>query len=241
MALPLPLASEPPAVRMAVHRILQGNGCAAALIGRTADGRASLSPGGRFSARCLPARWKSCSAGKAESWPAPAAIRLFLRERTRTNAPGPVEGSDPQEWWRVLEVNLLEAYLCARAAIPHLKAQGSGKIITIGSGMGQRAYAEDSAYGCSKAGLSMLTRVLAAELWEYGISVNEAHPRPRRHRPEPRRPWRSLAVRGDRVEQETGGHRSPGPLPGHPTGPRTDRPEVQPRAARSVERVQAPG
>ena len=41
-----------------------------------------------------------------------------------TNASGPVEESDPQEWWRVLEVNLLGAYLCARAAIPHLKECG---------------------------------------------------------------------------------------------------------------------
>ena len=95
-----------------------------------------------------------------------------------TTAHGPVEGSDPEEWWRVLEVNLLGAYLCARAAIPHLKARGSGKIIAIGSGMGQRAYADASAYGCSKAGLSMLTRVLAAELWEHDISVNELIPGP---------------------------------------------------------------
>ena len=70
------------------------------------------------------------------------------------------------------------AYLCARAAIPHLKARGSGKIITLGSGMGQRAYADSSAYGCSKAGMSMLTRVLAAELWEHDISVNELIPGP---------------------------------------------------------------
>ena len=95
-----------------------------------------------------------------------------------TTAHGPVEGSDPEEWWRVLEVNLLGAYLCARAAIPHLKARRSGKIIAIGSGMGQRAYADASAYGCSKAGLSMLTRVLAAELWEHDISVNELIPGP---------------------------------------------------------------
>ncbi len=95
-----------------------------------------------------------------------------------TNASGPVEESDPEEWWRVLEVNLLGACLCARAAIPHLKARGSGKIITIGSGMGQRACAGDSAYCCSKAGLSMLTRVLAAELSEHGISVNELIPGP---------------------------------------------------------------
>ena len=95
-----------------------------------------------------------------------------------TNASGPVEESDPEEWWGVLEVNLFGACLCARAAIPHLKARGSGKIITIGSGMGQRACAGDSAYCCSKAGLSMLTRVLAAELSEHGISVNELIPGP---------------------------------------------------------------
>ena len=113
-----------------------------------------------------------------------------------TNAPGPVEGSDPQEWWRVLEVNLLGAYLCARAAIPHLKARGSGKIITIGSGMGHRACPEG-------LGVRLLEgRPVDADPGAGRGAVGARHqrqradPRPGGHRPEPRRPGQYLAVRG---------------------------------------------
>jgi 3-oxoacyl-[acyl-carrier protein] reductase len=89
-----------------------------------------------------------------------------------------VEDSVPVDWQRTMAVNLVGAYYCAQAAIPYLKARGAGKIITIGSGLGHRGTAGNSAYACSKAGLWMLTRVLAQELWAYNISVNELIPGP---------------------------------------------------------------
>jgi 3-oxoacyl-[acyl-carrier protein] reductase len=89
-----------------------------------------------------------------------------------------VEESRPDDWRATLEVNLFGAYYCAQAAIPHLKRRGAGKIITIGSGIGHRGQVGSSAYACSKAGLWMLTRVLAQELWQDNISVNELIPGP---------------------------------------------------------------
>jgi 3-oxoacyl-[acyl-carrier protein] reductase len=89
-----------------------------------------------------------------------------------------VEKSDPADWQRTLEVNLTGAYYCAQAAIPYLKKRGAGKIITIGSGMGHHGMAGGAAYACSKAGLWMLTRILAQELWADRISVNELIPGP---------------------------------------------------------------
>lgn len=86
--------------------------------------------------------------------------------------------SDPNDWRTTIEVNLFGAYYCAKAAIPYLRAQGGGKIIMIGSGMGHRAHAGSSAYACSKAGLWMLTRILAQEVWQDKISVNELVPGP---------------------------------------------------------------
>jgi 3-oxoacyl-[acyl-carrier protein] reductase len=91
---------------------------------------------------------------------------------------GTVEESVPDAWRTTLEVNLFGAYNCARAVIPHLKARGSGKIITVGSGMGRQGRPGSSAYSCSKAALWMLTRVLAQELWPYNIGVNELIPGP---------------------------------------------------------------
>jgi len=89
-----------------------------------------------------------------------------------------VVDSDPAAWWQTLETNLFGTYLCCRAAIPHLKTSAGGKIITIGSGMGHKGLPGNSDYCCSKAGLWMLTRLLAEELKEDRISVNELIPGP---------------------------------------------------------------
>ena len=90
----------------------------------------------------------------------------------------PVETSNTDLWRRTIEVNLLGAYYCAQAAIPALKQRGAGKIITLGSGLGHRGKAGRSDYACSKAGLWMLTQVLAQELVQDKISVNEIIPGP---------------------------------------------------------------
>ena len=93
-------------------------------------------------------------------------------------ARGLVAESDPVDWVATLEVNLIGAYYCARTAIPYMKERGAGKIIVTGSGIGHRGHPGNSAYACSKAGLSMLSRVLAQEVWEHNISVNELIPGP---------------------------------------------------------------
>ena len=90
----------------------------------------------------------------------------------------PVEESDPENWTATIDLNLKGAYYTARSAIPYLKERGSGKIITIGSGIGHNGRPNTSAYACAKAGSWMLTRVLAQELWEYNIAVNELVPGP---------------------------------------------------------------
>ncbi len=90
----------------------------------------------------------------------------------------PVDELNIEEWKRVIDVNLNGAFYTVKAAIPFLKRNGAGKIITIGSGMGHKGKADGAPYSCSKAGLWMLTRVLAQELSEYKISVNELIPGP---------------------------------------------------------------
>ena len=89
-----------------------------------------------------------------------------------------VEDSCSEDWRKTVELNLFGTYYCAKAAIPYLRQNGIGKIIMIGSGLGHRGMAERSAYACSKAGVWMLTRILAQELQSYNISVNELIPGP---------------------------------------------------------------
>jgi 3-oxoacyl-[acyl-carrier protein] reductase len=87
-----------------------------------------------------------------------------------------VEHSDVDAWRTTIEVNFIGAYHCARLAIPHLRQRGGGHIVMIGSGLGHRGGPGVGAYACSKAALWMLVRVLADELRDDRISVNEILP-----------------------------------------------------------------
>jgi 3-oxoacyl-[acyl-carrier protein] reductase len=89
-----------------------------------------------------------------------------------------VEASEPAAWLAAVHLNLASAYYGARAAIAPLKARGGGRIVFLGSGMGHRGAAGHSSYCVGKAGVWMLTRVLAEELVADGISVNELVPGP---------------------------------------------------------------
>ena len=91
---------------------------------------------------------------------------------------GSVETGNPDDWQATMDVNLTGSYYCARAVIPHLKRRGGGKIIIMGSQLGHRGMPAEAAYSCAKAGQWMLTRILARELFEYNIAVNELIPGP---------------------------------------------------------------
>ena len=58
-----------------------------------------------------------------------------------------VEQSDPDLWKEIIDSNLISSYLSIQAAIPLLKRNRGGKVITLGSGMGHRGVAGNSAYG----------------------------------------------------------------------------------------------
>lgn len=91
-------------------------------------------------------------------------------------AVGAVESTDPADWRRTIEVNLIGSYHCIRAAVAPMKARGAGKIIVVGSGQGHNGTASTSAYASSKAGTWALTKSMAAELIGFNISVNELLP-----------------------------------------------------------------
>lgn len=91
---------------------------------------------------------------------------------------GKIADTDPKEWAKTIQINLIGAYHTAHASIPYLRQRGGGKIIMIGSGHRKRPRVGSSAYSCSKSGLWMLIESLAAELQEDDISVNELIPGP---------------------------------------------------------------
>ena len=87
----------------------------------------------------------------------------------------PIAQSDPQTWWRAVEVNLQGTYYVTRAFLEHLN--DGAKLVNIGSGMGHEApRGGNSSYNVAKAGVRMFTQALAVEVWERGIQVNEVLP-----------------------------------------------------------------
>lgn len=85
----------------------------------------------------------------------------------------PLADTPLDEWRRVIEVNLTGAFLTCRAAIPHMRHAGWGRIINVTSLAGRtRSYVSGAHYSASKAGMIGMSRMLAGELGQSGITVN---------------------------------------------------------------------
>ncbi|MCY4427749.1 MAG: glucose 1-dehydrogenase [Halieaceae bacterium] len=82
----------------------------------------------------------------------------------------------PEDFRRVLEVNLLGAFMGIQAVIPHMKEAGGGSIINVSSIDGLHSSPGLSAYSSSKWAIRGLTKNAAIELGQYGIRVNSVHP-----------------------------------------------------------------
>jgi NAD(P)-dependent dehydrogenase (short-subunit alcohol dehydrogenase family) len=87
----------------------------------------------------------------------------------------------PLIWQRNINVNLGGVFLCAHAVLPHMIHQAPlgdvrGKIINVSSGAASEIVLGGSAYSAAKAGVDQFTRVLAAEVVAYNITVNSAYP-----------------------------------------------------------------
>jgi 3-oxoacyl-[acyl-carrier protein] reductase len=88
----------------------------------------------------------------------------------------------PQDWWRVLEINVRGTYLCTRAVLPAMMARGSGRIVNVSSGAATYAVGLDndgqitSAYMASKAAVNRFTEAVAGECFSAGVRVFSMSP-----------------------------------------------------------------
>jgi NAD(P)-dependent dehydrogenase (short-subunit alcohol dehydrogenase family) len=90
-----------------------------------------------------------------------------------TPAIGEIENS---LWQKIIDSNLNGTYYCSKKAAKLMKEQKSGKIVSITSTAGTKASPGMGVYGIAKAGIEMMTKVLAAELAPFNVQVNAVAP-----------------------------------------------------------------
>ncbi|WP_411839507.1 SDR family oxidoreductase [Paracoccus sp. ME4] len=115
-----------------------------------------------------------------------SAVAALLRKTRRldvlvNNAGliGPIAGlaeADPDDWGQAIDVNLKGVFHGIRAALPVMRGQGGGTILTVGSGAAHAPQEGWSAYCASKAGALMLTRSLHLEAQKDGIRAISLSP-----------------------------------------------------------------
>ena len=102
-------------------------------------------------------------------------VDVLVNNAGITMPKGPLETSEA-EWDRVLAVNLKSVFLCSRAVVEGMMAQGGGRIINIASTAGQTGTLSGPAYCASKAGVIGLTKSLARSFAAHNDLVNALSP-----------------------------------------------------------------
>jgi NAD(P)-dependent dehydrogenase (short-subunit alcohol dehydrogenase family) len=106
-----------------------------------------------------------------------AALAAFGRLDVLCNNAGvvPFEAIEThalETWRETFRINVEGTLLCTQLALPHMRRQGGGAIVNMGSISGIAPYAGGAAYAASKAAIAMITRVTALEAGAYGVRAN---------------------------------------------------------------------
>lgn len=106
-----------------------------------------------------------------------AAVENFGRLDLLCNnaAVHPLEGIEEhalETWRETFRVNVDGTMLCTKIALPHMRRQGGGAIVNMGSVSGLVPYARGGAYAASKAAIAMITKVTALEGGPFGVRAN---------------------------------------------------------------------
>jgi meso-butanediol dehydrogenase/(S,S)-butanediol dehydrogenase/diacetyl reductase len=100
----------------------------------------------------------------------------ILVNNAACDAMGPIAELDPDDWRRILEINLTGPFLLMKEVLPYMIRNGGGSIINIASIGGLRCMPGAPAYGTSKAGLIFLTQQAALDYGRFGVRCNALCP-----------------------------------------------------------------
>ena len=114
----------------------------------------------------------------------PEILEQFIKEKNidvLVNNAGeyvyaPIDEITPENVEKIFKTNLIAPVKLISAAVPYMKSQNRGRIVNIGSISGVMGEANASLYSASKSGLLGLTKALALELAQFGITVNTINP-----------------------------------------------------------------
>lgn len=91
-------------------------------------------------------------------------------------AGGQIHNHSVRTWDLVMDANLREPFLMARAVLPHFREQKSGQIMAIGSDSAMGIYEQDGAYGVAMHALTALMKLIEAENRAYGVRTHFLSP-----------------------------------------------------------------
>ncbi len=103
-------------------------------------------------------------------------IDIIVNNAGVTHLPAPMETISEDDFDRVFAINCKSVYLISQAAMPHMKANGSGNILNVASTAGVSPRPNLSWYNASKGWMNTATKSMAVELAPFGIRVNALNP-----------------------------------------------------------------
>lgn len=150
----------------AAARVFAAAGARVALLARSEGQVESLAAEIGENALALPcdvADWASVSAAIEQIVVTWGRLDVLVNNAGVIDPIARLDEADPAAWARLIDINLTGVFHGMRAAVPVMKRQGTGTILTISSGAAHRPLEGWSAYCASKAGAAMLTRALHEE------------------------------------------------------------------------------
>jgi len=162
----------------AVAKRLTAEGCAVALWDRDAAALAAARADTSAGLVCTVdvTDPDAVAAAAAETNAKLGRLDLLMCSAGITGATAPVAEYAIEEWRRVIEVNLSSVFYSCRAVIPHMAANGYGRIVNMSSVGGKEGNPYAAAYAASKSGILGFTKALGKELATSGILVNAVTP-----------------------------------------------------------------